>query len=169
MHLEGFEKLPQLEFLTLENNLLTTITDKMFTGLWKIKSLNLKSNKIRMIETFLLGDIESANQTQLESVDLSHNWLVTITSKMFKGLWKIKYLNLKNKITTIESFSFGDLQLLKKLDLTHNELKTLQHNLFKTHPEDTKHPSNVELILSGNKLFAMGPFVGSELQKLKDG
>jgi len=90
---------PNLKWLSLYNNQLTTISDKAFNGLTNLKWLYLSDNQLTTISDKAFNGL-----TNLEWLSLSDNQLTTISDKAFNGLTNLEWLSLSdNKITTLPS------------------------------------------------------------------
>jgi Leucine-rich repeat (LRR) protein len=101
-----------------------------------MKVLNLKTwdrfktkfymKKIINIENLAFFDLNS-----IEKLDLSYNDIEIIKANTFKGLIKLKHLNLSfNKINKIDKSAFKELICLEKFDLSFNNLKFIPKNSF---------------------------------------
>ncbi|RZF48530.1 hypothetical protein LSTR_LSTR015430 [Laodelphax striatellus] len=112
-----------------------------------LRTLDLSSNKIKLVEEDALGRSELLRhlllaENQLESVphslppyllvlDLDHNFISNITSEDFSGLYKLRTLRVAwNKITVVSDEAFSHLSSLKNLDLSGNPLKLLSSSTF---------------------------------------
>jgi len=120
----------QMERIDLSQNLLTKLTQEMFAGLLRLKSLDLSSNQLTQIV-----DVFSP-LAALEQLNLRANALVTFKSDTFKGLSQLQYLNADaNNVSVMAESAFQHLDSLSHLILSHNPLTELRHlDLFAARP-----------------------------------
>ena len=90
-----FLGLHSLERLVLHNNKLTTITGGIFSGLFKLKMLDLDYNNIAEIREDSFRGLE-----ELDEVRLYNNELKTLDSSVFSGL--PRYLKLSMGMNPLE-------------------------------------------------------------------
>ena len=79
----------------------------------------------------------NAGQVQVRSLDLSHNHLRKLISRLFEGVESnLEYLNLSHNLLgeqlnpIFSTNEFLELKNLKSLDLTYNRLQILDSNLL---------------------------------------
>ncbi|MEQ2182841.1 Leucine-rich repeat-containing protein 4C [Goodea atripinnis] len=137
IELGAFNGLASLNTLELFDNRLTTIPNGAFEYLSKLKELWLRNNPIESIPSYAFNRVPSLRRLDLgELKRLSY-----ISEGAFEGLSNLRYLNLgmcnlkeipnlTPLIQTIERNSFDDLQSLVELNLAHNNLTLLPHDLF---------------------------------------
>ncbi|XP_030723521.1 leucine-rich repeats and immunoglobulin-like domains protein 1 isoform X1 [Globicephala melas] len=123
----GFEDLPNLQEVYLNNNELTAIPS-LGAASARILSLFLQHNRIRSVEGSQLKAYVS-----LEVLDLSSNNITEIRSTCFPHGLPIKELNLaSNRISTLESGAFDGLsRSLLTLRLSKNRITQLPVKAFK--------------------------------------
>ncbi|XP_066899797.1 leucine-rich repeats and immunoglobulin-like domains protein 1 isoform X4 [Kogia breviceps] len=123
----GFEDLPNLQEVCLNNNELTAIPS-LGAASSRILSLFLQHNRIRSVEGSQLKAYVS-----LEVLDLSSNNITEIRSTCFPHGLPIKELNLaSNRISTLESGAFDGLsRSLLTLRLSKNRITQLPVKAFK--------------------------------------
>ncbi|XP_028335569.1 leucine-rich repeats and immunoglobulin-like domains protein 1 isoform X1 [Physeter macrocephalus] len=123
----GFEDLPNLQEVYLNNNELTAIPS-LGAASSRILSLFLQHNRIRSVEGSQLKAYVS-----LEVLDLSSNNITEIRSTCFPHGLPIKELNLaSNRISTLESGAFDGLsRSLLTLRLSKNRITQLPVKAFK--------------------------------------
>ena len=136
-----------LKELDLSENFLLVLHDNGFNGV-KVKSLRLERNMIRLIEQGSFNGL-----SMLESLDLSHNSLTSIPSRIFKDMPVLHILRLKyNAFRTIGEESLTGLSGLHELDFTGN--------LFHSVPTSSlcKAPKLKKLLLRHNKIHKLKPY-----------
>jgi Leucine-rich repeat (LRR) protein len=116
-------KLKRLQHLDVTRNQdLELIQLGAFAGLENLKTLDLSSNGIRMIENESFAALSS-----LEHLSLRMNRLVNLESELFSGLSKLQYLNLAaNNLTKLAPGIFNHLESLSRLILANNPLEQEQ-------------------------------------------
>lgn len=80
-----------------------------------------------------LNDIPNNLSSELRDIDFSHNALYSLRAKVFEisNLRDVHKLKLQNcSISDIHPTAFGNLVLLIELDLSENQIVTLDKNLF---------------------------------------
>uniref|UniRef100_A0A1I8BVJ3 LRRCT domain-containing protein n=1 Tax=Meloidogyne hapla TaxID=6305 RepID=A0A1I8BVJ3_MELHA len=135
-----------LKELSLRNNIIKTIDEKIFLNLTSLKLLDLSGNKLSQLkhvhfsklvnlETLLLDynqinsfDYDIFNSlTKLRTLSISNNRLTKITKDVFKNLQNLESLNLQNNfIESIDDDSFSYLLSLKHLDISNNKIGKLK-------------------------------------------
>ena len=135
--------------LHLSKNRISKIEENTFTGLTKLKFLNLRNCSISSIHQNGLHDFISLNTLilygnelthitfgqfdnlgELRLLSLEHNKLMLRTCE-FQSLINLEKLNLAhNVIDTIPSNCFSDLKNLKYLDVSHNKIQTLKNSIL---------------------------------------
>lgn len=141
-----FERFTALETLSLSD---TTLPDFNFNSLRKqrhLRSLDISHNKLRsldnmpLLERFNLHDFNVAGNdlqntpeifeylqpTEIESLDLSDNFINTLNPTAFNQYIALKRLNLKNTSLLIQNTNpFRSLKNLSSLDVSQNNLKNV--------------------------------------------
>ena len=136
-----------LEELDLSENFLLVLHDNGFNGV-KVKSLRLERNMIRLIEKGSFNGL-----SMLESLDLSHNSLSSIPSRIFKDMPMLHIQCFKyNALRAIGEESLAGLSGLHELDFTGN--------LFHSVPTSSlcKAPKLKKLLLRHNKIQKLKPY-----------
>lgn len=83
---DAFESLPQLNYLLLHSNRLTTVSRDMFKGMPKVQSLLLHMNVIDSIEDKAFVDLK-----EMTNLDISNNRLREIPASLFQDSWSKLY------------------------------------------------------------------------------
>ena len=138
--------LPSLESLNLAENINQELTEKMFTGFPKLKTLILRSCKIDKIFNNAFAGLSYLRELDLSMNDIGGN---NIPSKLFNSCPKLKKIDVStNKMTSIstEHTLFEGLYQLQELDLSNNNCHNMSEGLFKDQT-DLKN-----LNLAGNRL-----------------
>lgn len=121
---------PKLEYISLKYNSIKKIPDEAFGRVVndKIKQIDLSFNKINHI-----GSNAFKYLTKLETLDLRYNKLRVLNNLAFASLQENSKLMLhlgNNKIMFIAEDTFQN-QVFKSLNLTDNNLTTLQEKAFR--------------------------------------
>nr|CAD2190809.1 unnamed protein product [Meloidogyne enterolobii] len=152
-----------LKELSLRNNIMKSIDEKIFLNLASLKYLDLSSNKLSQLkrshfsklvnlETLLLDNnqINSLDDgifnslTKLKTLTISNNRLTKITKDVFKNLQNLESLSLQNNfIESIEDEAFSYLLSLKHLDISNNRIGKLK----------ITHLPKLEILFLSNNLF----------------
>lgn len=136
--------------LNLERNLIESISDNTFSGLFRLHTLILSENRLKLLTDLTLdGLVELSqlrldhnqifsvdsdalrNSTKLKDFNLSHNYLQEVPL-VLKKLQDLLSLDLSgNSISEVLNRSFKDLQQLTVLNLANNEIETISKEVFK--------------------------------------
>ncbi len=156
-----FENLTTLQYLNLENNLLSTLLHGSFSGLKNLDHLKLGNNMIATIEDHAFGGM-----THLKLLSLEHNKLNRVRSVWFDGISQLEILLLdNNQISQFEDGTYNALEKLEKLSLSGNLLQSLQklsfrglsqlQNLMLDKNRLTEVPSRALTVFRGLKILSM--------------
>ncbi|CAF1043276.1 unnamed protein product, partial [Brachionus calyciflorus] len=155
----SFLNLKNLLNLDLSNNILSNLSfdSNCFSGLVKLHSLELKSNKIQFLNrTFF------KNLIMLKTIRFDGNFIINIKSKTFNKLNSLELLVLQsNDLSIISNGTFSNLTRLTYLDLSYNEIFSIENEAF------SDLVSLTHLILNHNKLKSIGIDLFRTLTKLK--
>ncbi len=105
-----FKNLPDLQYVYLDDNLISDIEDYAWVGVPSVRHIDLDSNKLTIIRR-----------------------------KMFFGLWNLEFLDFwRNEIHTIECMSFESNADLTQLWLYENDLQNIPKSMFdlENHPQN---------------------------------
>ncbi|GIY66873.1 hypothetical protein CDAR_476592 [Caerostris darwini] len=127
---EELSSFSKLEYINLKYNSIKRIPDEAFGRVVndKIKQIDLSFNKINHI-----GSNAFKYLTKLEKIDLRYNKLTVINNLAFSALYENSKLILhlgNNKIMFVSEDAFQN-QVFKSLNLTDNNLTTLQEKAFR--------------------------------------
>jgi insulin-like growth factor-binding protein complex acid labile subunit len=148
-----------LEKLSICFNLLTNLNEINSSSL---KYLNVSNNRLQEI------DFKKTFLPNLEYLDLSQNYLISIKNDSFLKMYQLKHLNLShNKLDLESEFNnvsfFKGKSLLETLDLSFNEIKYLDSNRTFQYLNSLKY-----LDLSNNRLNSLDAFIFGFLYNLSD-
>ncbi|XP_050539406.1 protein artichoke [Daktulosphaira vitifoliae] len=123
----ALNKLPRLSKLRLDYNRIAALSSSILRGMADmLTELGLSRNVIRELPSDVFQDFK-----KLKVLDLGGNLLLSIEPTMFSGLENtLEFLNLQgNRIATISPDPIN-LQSLKSLDLSFNQLKEIPRHTF---------------------------------------
>lgn len=124
---EGFSNLVDLR---LTNNNITDIADSAFRDLSNLVSLTLRNNSITSITKDTLKGLRS-----LETISFSENRLDDISKDAFQHILDIKHLHInENTITSLEVGTFRNLNKLIDLDVRNNYITEFNAGMFENLP-----------------------------------
>ena len=123
---ETFKSNKLLTILILSHNNIRVL-ESCLKPLSLLKVLDLSFNKIKHISKTTLK-----SNTQLDVLYLNSNRLIGLKSKSFKNLTSLRYLNLsRNRLDNLK-LSLKPLIKLQHLDISLNEIITIQNPFFAT-------------------------------------
>jgi len=137
-----------LRELDLSDNIISRIAPSAFAGMDHLNQLNLAHNRLDKIRRDMFHDDLGF---KLHKLDLSYNYIKTVSANDFENLKELKILILDgNKELAITRESFIGLRNLESLSLDYCDFEHLENNIFDQLP-NLKH-----LSLRGN-LFSSIP------------
>uniref|UniRef100_A0A8C6WWN4 Leucine rich repeat transmembrane neuronal 4 like 2 n=1 Tax=Neogobius melanostomus TaxID=47308 RepID=A0A8C6WWN4_9GOBI len=149
LHNNTFSAIPNLRNLDLSYNQLQFVHPGHFYGLRKLQNLHLRSNGLKQI--FVRTFLECRS---LEFLDLGYNRLRSLTRTTFLGLFKLKELHLEhNQFSRINFFLFPRLTNLQALYLQWNRIRSISQG------EHWIWQKLLKLDLSGNDIQTLDPVV----------
>ncbi|XP_066154708.1 chaoptin-like [Euwallacea fornicatus] len=115
-----FKELENLSQLNLNRNQIKIIDEKAFSGLQNLKYLDLSYNFIDVI------NISLYNLTKLNTLSLKHNKIQKVTGFEFHNLSNLEELDLsENLLDDNFSIHLNPENVLRQLDLSYNKINTL--------------------------------------------
>jgi Leucine-rich repeat (LRR) protein len=124
---EAFEKLVNVEDLSLSRNELVTLPENVFQHNVNLKEIKLEKNRLNHLEPNTLK-----YNTKLEKIDLSHNKLRSIDENLFATLINLEAVELGyNKLETLFANIFTNNPSLGSISLSRNKIKSLSPDTFK--------------------------------------
>ena len=108
-----------LKSLTLSNDQITTLPNKVFSGLSKLELLDLMENELTELPKEVFSGL-----SKLKTLVLMYNQIAELPREVFSGLSNLKTLFLgPNDLTELPKEVFSGLSGLKELFLMRNHLK----------------------------------------------
>jgi Leucine-rich repeat (LRR) protein len=152
------ERFFNLTTIDVDASELVELTARSFANCQQLVILNLRDNKVKILPSNLV-----INNRLLARIDLTNNEIADIEPNAFTGS-QISTLSLaNNKMTAIESHTFGDLSQLRFFYLGDNPIEAISGDAFAS-------LSSVDLIVLDNcgiKTLPAGLFGGlNELRNL---
>lgn len=142
----AFGKLPNIVFISLAENMLTTLPHNIFHSLATLEELDLSSNSIENLPRHIFDNTSLSilnmryNEMsgrpafvapELQKLDLSYNKLTTINDMMFTDMPNLNNLVLKgNAIRKVHHAAFAPLADLRHVDVSFNDLEQVSSLLF---------------------------------------
>jgi Leucine-rich repeat (LRR) protein len=122
-----FENLNSLEYLNLMNNRLEHVDRAVFSGLVKLKRVTLSGNQLQYLheDTFL-------GLPNLHQLHLEENWALQIPiDRNFIKSHSLSHLDISDcNISSLSVETFANVSALKWLDLSYNNLRTVDINIL---------------------------------------
>jgi len=153
----SFQKLVNLKYIKIIDNIYTTVANNTFYGLSELEVLNLNNNSISDVEPNAFHRL-----VNLEILELTHNTFKIVPSLVFDSLKNLKSLFLyHNNIEILEPDCLSGLTNLNVLDLTYNRITAINTNMFNDLQQLT------HLYLSFNQIESIdGDFTSPKLEFL---
>jgi hypothetical protein len=127
-----FDELSSLEHLSLEDNGLKDFNSDVFRGLVKLKHINLGGNNLQNLhpDTFL-------SLPNIQNVYLYNNPRLEIpTDSNFINSFSLSHLDISNcTVSSLSVETFANVSALEWLDLSYNNLSTVDINILKALPK----------------------------------
>jgi len=142
--------LEKLNYMNLSNNEMMNISTELLKRLPNLLTLDLSKNFLGLpISADTGGSI--LDQQNLKTLNISHNGIGHLPTKLFQGLKKIEILIIRANALSSFNAEVGHLKSLKYLDLSQNKLIYLKASTISDINSILKH-SNITINLSGNIL-----------------
>ncbi|XP_065190584.1 relaxin receptor 1-like [Sycon ciliatum] len=140
----ALKDLTELRILRLDNNLISSFFDGIFSKLSKLQYLDFSNNQFRTLRPNVFTGLSNLN-----ILDFSNNQIQVLPSNLFSGLSKLRTLRFGNNMISsfpggIFSSSLGDN--LRVLSFAGNQLRSLDNGVFNSLP------NLADLNVDGNKL-----------------
>ena len=122
----GFSSLNLLEDLVIEGCALESLPSAAFQGLVSLKSLTVSTRNLSVLK---LQSDSFSHLSSLERLDLSENSIREFPAGEICSLAHLRHLNLSsNQIGAVSDLHSGCLPKLELLDLSSNEMTSLETN-----------------------------------------
>ena len=144
-------KFPNLEILDLSINLLSDISRNDFVNLTRLTELYLKGNRILYLEANIFKELSNLTTLSLASTSLEY-----IDVNSFNGLTKLTVLKLESneiKDLPVGIFDCVDRDALISMNLSSNQLKSINNNVFNLREVRNIDLSNNEISNVGKNAF----------------
>lgn len=123
---QNFEKLEELQYLTLKGNQITYISTDAFKDLTKLKYLILRSNQLNYIDEELFKNLNN-----LRHLDLDENQINFLPKGIFENMPEVQEISLSdNKLQELDGDYFSKNKKLETIWLDGNNLKILSSTIF---------------------------------------
>lgn len=142
----AFDKLPNVVFISLAENMLVTLPHNIFHKLTVLEEVDLSSNSIENLPRHIFDNTSLSILTmrynemsgrpafvahELQKLDLSYNKLVNVNDMFFTDMPNLNNLALKgNAIRKVHHAAFAPLKDLRHIDLSFNDLEQVSAILF---------------------------------------
>jgi Leucine-rich repeat (LRR) protein len=127
-----FEKISSLEYLYLKHNRIERLGVDLFSGLVNLKYVNLEENNLQCLhpDAFLgLPNLQSVYLSQNSRLQMPHD-------RNFINSHSLKQLGISDCNTrSVSVVTFANVSALEKLDLSYNNLRSLDINILKALPK----------------------------------
>lgn len=135
--------------IVMDNNKIRIVDDYTFSNSSEmLTQLSLKNNEITYFHWNNLKELIHLNQLVLQGNNLSY-----IPGEVFPQT-DIAYLDLsRNTISYVGQYAFDKLHKLRMLNLSHNELQTLDDDMFCI----SQYNPDLQIILSNNNISKIRP------------
>ena len=123
---QNFEKLEELQYLTLKENQISYMSPDVFKDLTKLKYLILRSNELNYIDEELFKNLGN-----LRSLDLDRNQINFLPKGIFDNMLEVQEISLsENKLQELDGDYFSKNKKLETIWLDGNKLKILSATMF---------------------------------------
>ena len=124
----NFQRLPMLEHVCLDYNLITVIDPLAFEGNAKLWKLTLNGNELAITKGTQSLIVPSLNWIELGNCNISD-----MPINFFRNMSNLVFIKLSNnKIEQLDRELFSNLRKLSRLDLEGNRIKQMDPHIFKT-------------------------------------
>lgn len=128
-----FKHVPNLRWLSVDNNELPSISTTFLTFLPQLKYVNFESNRLRQIPAKLFTP---AVHSSLKDVRFANNDIVSLQERTFEFLHSLESVMLaSNRISIIHKNAFHSLPNLNTIMLSDNEISEISYQAFSNLPK----------------------------------
>jgi Leucine-rich repeat (LRR) protein len=122
-----FGNAKNLIILDLAQHKINNLYDGVFSGAWNLKTIILNSGDLETIHPNVFSQLP-----QLEKLDLGSNVIHTLSSeKTFKFNKNLRFLDLDhNELGSVDSQLFANNPVLEKINLNHNFIDAIDYDAF---------------------------------------
>ncbi|OQR77997.1 slit3 protein-like [Tropilaelaps mercedesae] len=114
----AFHALVSLQTLELHDNVIEFVADHTFARLGALQTLVLSNNRLQTIGPLMVTGLGPSMLT----LQLDHNRIEEIDGDAFRNVSMLQELNLAGNRLSVVPFSLSALNMLRSLDLAHNEI-----------------------------------------------
>ncbi|CAH1730577.1 unnamed protein product [Chironomus riparius] len=123
---ENFERLKELQYISLSQNFLSFIPVNTFQNVTKLKYLYLSNNHFQNIDETLFNKLGN-----LRTLHISHNKLSMVPKTAFTSLTELRNITLSfNFIQRLDNDHFENNKKLERVWLNHNRIEFLSSTMF---------------------------------------
>ena len=123
---QTFSNASRLKYIYLQNNRITKISEYSFVGLSQLEVINVAGNRLRRLD-----NLTFVNLPRLNSVDLSSNDIYFIDTNSFFDCPSLRLLTIRdNKLSVVPQFE-NNLFNLRVLILDNNFIEKFENNSLK--------------------------------------
>ena len=121
-----FNGLEKLEWLFLNNNMLTRLLPTVLGKLTRLVVLDLSNNSLAHLHPDTFQNLTVLNVLILRNISLTF-----LPENIFQALWQLRHLDLSaNDLNELQIHPFVICTILETLNLTHNPLKWIGKDSF---------------------------------------
>lgn len=153
----NFERLKELQYITLSQNFLSFIPPNTFQNLTKLKYLFLSNNHLQVIDETMFNKLG-----KLRTLHLSHNKISLIPKNAFSSLVELRNITVSfNFIQRMDNDHFENNKKLERVWLNNNRIEFLSSTMF------DKMPNIKTIALDENRCVNVSATF-TKLQQLKE-
>jgi len=127
-----FENMSSLEYLDLSYNRIEHLVSDVFSGLVNLKYVDLSANKLQYLHPHTFLGLPNIKRLRLKK----NGALQIPTDRHFISSHSLSELDISNcNISSLSVETFAKVSALKSLDLSYNNLRTVDINILRTLPK----------------------------------